>query len=312
MLATDGRLEDAGGSYRIVGDLGDLRVPESLQSLIASRLDAIELDDRAVLQDGAVLGQTFSVAALAALTGEEPAPLEGRLRALVRRELLQLDTDPRSPERGQFGFTQALVREVAYATLAKRDRRQKHLAAARYYETLDDEEVAGVLATHYIDAWAAAPDGPEGEAIAAQARIALRAAAERASALGSHEQEIAFLERAREVTAGDAEDAELLERIADAERVIGRFQAAIDHFSTVVERHRAAGDFAGVVRSTARLGRAYTSAARAPDAVPMLLAVEAEAVAAGMREDPVLVELHAALAAATGVETIPEIAIELG
>ena len=64
--------------------------------------------------------------------------LEPRLRALVRRELLGLEADPRSPERGQYAFVQALIREVAYNTLAQRDRKVRHLAAARFFEIARD------------------------------------------------------------------------------------------------------------------------------------------------------------------------------
>ena len=76
---------------------------------------------------------------------DEPASLEPRLRGLVTRDLLALDTDPRSPERGQYGFVQALIREVAYGTLSRKDRRTRHLAAARYFESLDEHELAGAL-----------------------------------------------------------------------------------------------------------------------------------------------------------------------
>ena len=59
----------------------------------------------------------------------------------MRRELLVHEADPRSPERGQYAFVQALIREVAYNTLAKKDRKVRHLAAARFFETLDTEEL---------------------------------------------------------------------------------------------------------------------------------------------------------------------------
>src|SRR5204863_329887 len=83
----------------------------------------------------------------------------------------------RSPERGQYAFLQALIREVAYNTLAKRDRKTRHLAAARFFESLGTDEIAGGLAGHYLAAHANAADGPEADALAAQARISLRAAA---------------------------------------------------------------------------------------------------------------------------------------
>src|SRR2546430_12163247 len=59
---------------------------------------------------------------------------------------------PRSPERGQYAFVQALIREVAYNTLARRDRKTRHLAAARYFESLATDELAAGLAQHYLAA----------------------------------------------------------------------------------------------------------------------------------------------------------------
>ena len=276
MLVEDGKLEEADGVYRPTGDLGELQVPDTLHALIAARLDAVDPADRALLQDGSVLGQSFSVAALAALTGEPEEALEPRLRALVHREILHLDTDPRSPERGQFGFTQALVREVAYSTLARRDRRTKHLAAARYYESLGDDEVAGVLATHYVDAYQASPEGPEGEAVAAQARIALRGAADRATALGAHESAISYWERSRAVTADPADEADLLEKIGGAERNLGHHQAAETAFRGAIDRYRALGDRVGTVRATLGLGKALGFAERMGEAFPLVEAAAAE------------------------------------
>ena len=61
--------------------------------------------------------------------------------SFLSREILTLDTDPRSPERGQYAFVQALIREVAYNTLARRDRKTRHLAAARFFESLGTDEL---------------------------------------------------------------------------------------------------------------------------------------------------------------------------
>ena len=118
MLVAEGRLERSDGGYRPVGELGEVAVPDTLRSLIASRLDALTAQERALLQDASVLGTTFTVPGLEAVTGRPASELEPELHALVRRELLELDIDPRSPERGQYGFVQALIREVAYSTLA--------------------------------------------------------------------------------------------------------------------------------------------------------------------------------------------------
>src|SRR5205085_8236332 len=120
----------------------------------------------------------FSPDALPVLSGREKEDVDARLRALSAKEIVTLETDPRSPERGQYRFTQGLIREVGYGTPSKRERRARHVAAARYFEGIGDDELAAVLANHYLEAYNAAPEGDEGAAVAAQARVALRAAAE--------------------------------------------------------------------------------------------------------------------------------------
>ena len=125
MLVSDGRLRSVDGVLEPAGDLGelaDLAVPETLTALIAARLDGLPQGDRALLMDAAVLGQSFEAAGLAAVSGRTEVALATRLDDLVRRELLRPIADPRSPERGHFIFVQALIREIAYGTLAKRDR----------------------------------------------------------------------------------------------------------------------------------------------------------------------------------------------
>ena len=184
----------------------------TLHALVAARLDAPARDGRSLLQVASVLGQTFSETALAEVTGQSRDSLAAQVALLRRRELLTIETDPRSPARGQLSFVQALVREVAYSTLARRERRTWHLAAARYFESLGDEELAGVLATHHVAAWRAAPEGPEGDAAAAQARVSLHAAADRAESLGARRQAIDWLTTALEVTTDPAERAALLQR----------------------------------------------------------------------------------------------------
>ncbi len=76
-----------------------------------------------------MLGKTFTVEALATLSGRPAAELEPILAGLARKEMLSLSADPLSPERGQYGFLQDMVRRVAYEMLSKHERRAKHLAA---------------------------------------------------------------------------------------------------------------------------------------------------------------------------------------
>ncbi len=250
-LLTDGRIERRGDVYEPVGDLSTITVPESLRSLIASRLDGLDPADRALLQDASVVGQVFATDALAAVSGVATDELEPRLRDLARRELLDVERDPKSPERGQYKFMQSLIREVAYGTLARRDRRARHLAVARHYEALGDDELAGALASHYLAAREASDPGPEADAITAQARLALSGAADRAAALGGYDQAVAYLDQALAISTDPAERAPLLDRAADAAGVAARdseayAQGAIDAYRRArrsgrhARRHRAA------------------------------------------------------------------------
>ena len=234
-LLNDGRITRDGDEFRPTGDLMDLSVPESLHGLIAARIDALPGAERILVQDGAVLGASFSVAALHAVARAEAADLDAMLQHLVQREILTIEEDPRSPERGSYRFVQGLLREVAYGTLSRDDRRARHLAAARYYETLGDDELSGVLAQHYVDAYQAHPDGPEGAAVAAQARVALRGAAQRATELGSHRRAHSYLESALLVAGEPREELELRRLAMDAAGNGGMFERTVDHGERVIE-----------------------------------------------------------------------------
>jgi class 3 adenylate cyclase/tetratricopeptide (TPR) repeat protein len=242
MLMADGSLVREGDGYRVARPLDRLSVPESLHALVASRLDGLEPPDRALLQDASVLGQSFTLAAVASLTGESEDDLRPRLDALVERELLQVEADAVSPERGQYQFVQGVIREVAYATLAKRDRRTRHLAAARYFESLGDAELPGLLATHYLAAYQSTPEGPDADALAGQARIALRAAAERASSLGTPDQALAYLREALGISRDAAERAWLEVRAGEAAVDAGRYDDAMPLLEAGVAAYLAAGD----------------------------------------------------------------------
>ena len=292
MLVAEGRLVLEDGAYRPVGDLSTLAVPESLTALIASRLDTLDPADRALVSDAAVLGQSFTVAGLSAISSAIPeAELEPRLRALVKRELLVVDVDPRSPERGQYGFVQALIREVAYGTLAKRERKSRHLAAARFFEALGSEELAGALAGHYLAAHANSPDGPETDALAGQARIALRAAATRAAALGSHEQAVTFLEQALTVATEPAEQADLLELAGVSASTAGHYAAAESFLDRALVHRTEIGDRVAAARTMTELARSMLTGRQAERVLAMLDA--AVPTFADLAPDPAFVGLEA-------------------
>jgi class 3 adenylate cyclase len=220
MLLDRGDLVQDGPVYRPTREIESLDVPETLHALIAARLDGLSPEERRLLQDGAVLGKTFTERGLAALGGVAEHEIGGLLIGLVRKEVLSLQTDPRSPEHGQYGFLQDLVRHVAYETLSRRERRTRHLAAAAFLEQSlgEDEvaEVAEVIAAHYVAAFETAPDSEGAGEIRAQACDALTRAGERATALAASAEAHRYFGRAAELSDDPRVQASLLDRAGQA------------------------------------------------------------------------------------------------
>jgi class 3 adenylate cyclase len=310
MLLADGTLERHGSVFRLTQPLRAPAIPETLRGLLTARLDSATPEERRLLQDASVLGQAFSLEALAAVSGRDTASLPASVSELVRREFLRLETDPVSPERGQYRFVQELVREVAHSTLAKRDRRARHVAAARYFESQGDESLAGVLAEHYLEAWRSTSADEEREALAGQARVALRAAADRALRLFAFRQAATFLERSLEVAPGEDEKLEIHERIGDVLTdgmvELGRAQR---HYGVALEERRRRADASATTRLVAKLGAAFLTDLRVEPALEVL---EPEWEAApGRVDEPARIMLAGQLARAYMLSDKAEKAVEL-
>ena len=239
MLLDRGALVLDGAVYRPTATIEALEVPETLHALVAARLDALSGEERRVLQDGAVLGKTFTKRALSVLSGLPEPELEPILAALIRKEVLGVQSDPRSPEHGQYGFLQDLLRRVSYETLAKADRKAKHLAAAAFLEQgWGEHEVVEVVASHYLDAYNTAPDADDGDEIRAKAGELLARAGERAASLGASEEGERYFAQAAELAGDRIRTAELEEqagRMAWLGARAGRARAFLDEAHTVFE-----------------------------------------------------------------------------
>ena len=181
-------VQPAEGVNRLVGEIGELTVPDSLHALLAARLDALDPGVRRLVADAAVLGSTFPVEALVAVCAQDEGAVRAALADLVRREVLAISADPLSPERGSYQFAQQMLRQVAYDTLSRRDRKTRHLAVAAHLRAAfpgDGEEMADVIARHYLDALHAVPDDPDAAQIRGEAITALVRAGERAERTGA-------------------------------------------------------------------------------------------------------------------------------
>jgi len=181
-------------------DLDEIGAPASLQALVAARLDALEPDERRVVLDASVLGLSFTRDGLA-YVGEDSEVLDSTLDALQRKEILVLQRDRFSAERGQYRFVQSVVRQIAYATQSKRDRKARHLAAARYLESDPDvgDDLAVVIAQHLMDAVdASSPGDADVAALTEEAREYLETGAGHARSVGATAEALRLLEAALE------------------------------------------------------------------------------------------------------------------
>ncbi|MGH9294664.1 MAG: ATP-binding protein, partial [Acidimicrobiales bacterium] len=190
-LLDQGVVSKEGESYRLTGTLGALGVPDSLHGLLAARIDALAPEVRALVADASVLGSSFSKEGLVAVSAKDAAEVEEGLSDLVRRDVLQVSADPLSPERGSYRFSQEMLRQVAYETLSRTDRKSRHLAVAAHLRAAfadDGEEMADAIARHYLDARAAMPSDKDEEEITSQALSFLVRAGERAKSSGALQQ----------------------------------------------------------------------------------------------------------------------------
>ena len=297
MLLDRGLLVEDGSAYEVVGAVETLEVPETLHALIAARLDGLSPDERRLLGDAAVLGKTFAPQALAALSGVETERLEELLTAMVRREVLGLQSDPRSPEQGQYTFLQDLLRHVAYETLPKRERREKHLAAAEHLSAvLGDDEVAEVVASHLLDAYRLDPDAPGGDGLRRQAHDALLRAGERAASLGAPAEARRYFEQAAQLAPEPGEHAGALMRAGEMANLAGDFERASDLLEAAIKHYEAAGDSHAAARASSLLANTEQRSGQIEQAIRRL--EEAYALVGEDEPDSDLVLLLSRLAGA--------------
>jgi class 3 adenylate cyclase/tetratricopeptide (TPR) repeat protein len=237
LVQRDGRLV-------LEGELGELDVPASLHSLLAARLDALEPAERGLVKAMSVFGGAFPRSAAAALAEVPDDQLDTVLASLVRRQVLVISADPHSPDRGQYEFAQGLLRTVAYERLSRQERKPRHRAAAEHLRSVyanDGEEVAEVIAFHYLDAYRAAQADPDAEQLRVETLAALRRAAQRAAMVGAPEvAERAFL-TATELAADEEERTELIHAAGEMALQSGRLEPALELLETASDAHTKAG-----------------------------------------------------------------------
>jgi class 3 adenylate cyclase len=180
-------------------------LPETVQGIIAARLDSLAASEKALLQDAAVVGKVFWLGALGAT--------EQQLHPLQQKEFVQRARRSSVEGETEYGFRHLLVRDVAYGQIPRAERARKHLRTAEWIESLGrPEDHAEMRAHHYANALELLrAAGQDVDGIVTRTREALRQAGDRALALFALPQAESYYSQALALTADDdPERAEIL------------------------------------------------------------------------------------------------------
>jgi class 3 adenylate cyclase/tetratricopeptide (TPR) repeat protein len=259
MLQDRGFLQREDGAWRFEGS-DDLPLPESVQGIVAARLDALPPEEKALVQDASVIGKVFWAGAVASVGRCERGSVEESLRAIGRKEFIRRERRSSVAGEDQYIFLHVLVRDVAYGQIPRARRAAKHRLAAEWIASLSterSEDRAEMLAHHYLSAIELAQaSGQDPSEFAEPARLALREAGDRALALNAFAAAARFYEFALALwPRDDPERPSLLLRL-------GKAQWSADAVGEEVlkearEAFAAAGDRGGQAEAEALLGEFY-------------------------------------------------------
>jgi class 3 adenylate cyclase/tetratricopeptide (TPR) repeat protein len=214
-------LERQNGSWRLADLPSDFAVPDTVQAVVAARVDLLEPDEKQALQAASVIGRVFWAGPVYELVQEA----QPDLRILEERDFIRRRPGSSIAGDREYAIKHALTREVAYASLPKARRAQLHAAFAQWLERTGEgrDEYAPLLAHHYAEAvrpddvdlvWAGATD--KLVALRARALTWLRRAAELAIGRFEIDEGLALLHRALEFEPDEAARAALWREVGRA------------------------------------------------------------------------------------------------
>ncbi len=232
MLVDRGLLYRNGGGWRLRRE--QLPVPDSVQAIIAARIDALSFEEKAVLRAAAVVGRGFWPGAIAAASGIDPAAVQVALGSLERKEFVRRLGGSSVAGELQYSFHHALVRDVAYGQIPRAERSRIHCLVAEWIDALGrPEDHSETIAHHYLRALEyAQASGEDTSSFASAARVALADAGRRALALAATDQAERHYEAALALTPADTvEHARLLAGIGKARAASGGGVAELEQAS---------------------------------------------------------------------------------
>ena len=277
--------------------------PESVQALIAARLDTLDAEAKSLLADAAVIGKVFWAGAISAMGDRDPQTVTAALRELSRKELVRPSRHSSMEGEAEYAFWHVLARDVAYSQLPRASRATRHVAAASWIESKAPERIedlADVLAYHYATALELAQAAGQTDQAAELEAPALRflgLAGERALGLDTRRPLRASSGRWRSPP-GHPERAAALARFGEAALDAGRFAEARDALEEAIAAFEATGDVRG---AAAAMGTFSKVLQQFGDPRGWTLPAEALALLEPLPPSPELVKL---LTSVASVETL--------
>ncbi len=139
---------------RLAEEEGDgvAELPDTVQAVLAARLDALSPFERRLVQQASVVGRTFWEGSLASVADEEGRDLREALAGLQGKDILAPGAESRLAGERELAFKHVLIRDVAYGMLPKTVRCRKHFEVGRFIEDRAgdrSDEVVALLAEHY-------------------------------------------------------------------------------------------------------------------------------------------------------------------
>ncbi len=248
MLIDDGFLRRDDGAWVATGDLSEVRVPSSIQALVAARLDRLEGEERHVIERAAVEGKTFHDGSVRALAeGPVRERVGARLLSLVRKGLIRPDTASFTGEDG-FAFRHVLFREVAYDSIPKQLRAELHERFAEWLEgreaaTEYDELMGYHLEQAVLYREQVGPLDESREGLARKAEELLVSAGRRALGRGDGPAAASLLDRALRLAKPESPDVpELRYDVGVARRASGDLRGADAALSQALDEAHLAGN----------------------------------------------------------------------
>jgi class 3 adenylate cyclase/tetratricopeptide (TPR) repeat protein len=233
---------------------GDLPLPENVQGLIAARIDGLTPEEKALLQDAAVIGKVFWPGALAGAD-------QNVLHALERKEFVRRDRRSSIARETQYAFLHALVRDVAYGQIPRAERVDKHRRAAEWLASLGGDrgdDHAEMLAHHYREALTLADAaGIDAGALAEPAREAFAEGARRAYSLNAGEAAHELALEALALTGADDPERPSLQLLAAYSSRLIRADDLPELLEPAIEGFIAQGDPGRAAEACVLLGSEY-------------------------------------------------------